>query len=199
MASRHHRCRATWAAPWPTTPGSSDGGFGSWPDCSMPTPRRWAAEIGGLVVEHLDHLEEAVAERGIDIGVVAVPASGRPGGGGPAGLQWGSSRSSTSPRPSSRCPTGSRCAGWTSPPNSRCSATTSIWRSPSRHAERGRGGYPGLLRFVGFGYLSMPFIWASVPGVPVTRVRASGGRSANGVVSSVAQSIMNRFLALSSL
>lgn len=54
--------------------GFSDGGF-EIVGLFDSSPKKVGRKISGLVVEHLDHLEEAVAERGIDIGVVAVPAS----------------------------------------------------------------------------------------------------------------------------
>jgi len=54
--------------------GFSDGGFGVVGVFDADV-KKVGRKIGGLVVEHFDHLEEAVAERKIDIGVLAVPAS----------------------------------------------------------------------------------------------------------------------------
>jgi redox-sensing transcriptional repressor len=54
--------------------GFSDGGF-SVVGVFDADAKKVGRKIGGLVVEALDYLEEAVAERSIDIGVLAVPAS----------------------------------------------------------------------------------------------------------------------------
>jgi redox-sensing transcriptional repressor len=54
--------------------GFSDGGFGV-VGVFDADAKKVGRKIGGLVVEHLDQLAEAVDERSIDIGVLAVPAA----------------------------------------------------------------------------------------------------------------------------
>jgi len=53
--------------------GFQDGGFGV-VGLFDEDPAKVGSDIAGLTVEPLERLEKAVAERGIDIGVVAVPA-----------------------------------------------------------------------------------------------------------------------------
>jgi redox-sensing transcriptional repressor len=104
-------------------------------------PRLSGNRVAGLVIRHIDELDEVIADLGISIGVIAVP---------PIAAQSvadrlvtaGSPRSSTSPRPWSPCPRGWTCARWTCPSSCRSSRSTSSAspRTATNPGARARSG-----------------------------------------------------------
>ncbi len=92
-------------------------------------PERQGEDVGGLGIRPFDEIEALVEEHAVAIGVIATPAAGRPGRLRPARRGRASPASSTSPRPCSRCPTGSTSARSTCPSSCRSSPTTSSARS----------------------------------------------------------------------
>ena len=82
-------------------------------------PARVGETIDGIAVHHIDDLPAVAGETPIAIGIIAVPAAGRPGRSPTAWSRPACRRSSTSPRRCSPSPSGSRCARSTSPSSCR--------------------------------------------------------------------------------